>query len=176
MCVRCAGMDDRKNRNVLVSMAAGVSVLNLHNGFPLRASWLPWWIFARPISLSHRDASHFFAVCLDTFPDALYDGVCHYSSFDIFCLPYVGFLRAHRAHRVRRTDYHDRKDGRCERPHDNAHIRKYGSLEESPISAHQGSLQECAEERCFMWCIVRVTADVPREPGVPFLAPTSIGA
>ena len=48
-----------------------------------------------------------------------------------------------------RTDYLGRNDGRCVRAHDNARIRKSGSLGGSPVSAHRGSLQERAEERCF---------------------------
>ena len=53
-------------------------------------------------------------------------------------------------HRMRSTGCHDRNDGRCVRAHDTARIEKYGSLGESPpVSAHQGPLQERAEERCF---------------------------
>jgi hypothetical protein len=66
-------MDDRKNRSIPVLMADGVSILGAHNRPYWRMVWLPLWILARSGSLSHRDASHFFPIFLDTVPDAPYD-------------------------------------------------------------------------------------------------------
>jgi len=48
VCTRTNCMDDRKNRRVLVSMAAGVSILDAHNGPYWRMVWLPLWILALP--------------------------------------------------------------------------------------------------------------------------------
>jgi hypothetical protein len=63
-------MDDRRNRSVLIAMVAEAGIVGDHNGSHCHAVWLHLWIFACPQSLSHRDASPFFAGFLDTPPDA----------------------------------------------------------------------------------------------------------
>jgi hypothetical protein len=66
-------MDDRRNRSVLVSMLAGAGIVGDHNGSHSHIVWSHLPIFACPRSLSHRDASPFFAGFLDSPPDAPYD-------------------------------------------------------------------------------------------------------
>jgi hypothetical protein len=69
-CARGACMDDRRNRSVLVSIVAEAGVVGDHNGSHCHVAWLHLRIFACPRSLSHRDASPFFAGFLDSPPDA----------------------------------------------------------------------------------------------------------
>jgi hypothetical protein len=70
VCARGACKNDRRNRSVPVSMAAAVGIVGAHNGSHGYDVWLHLRIFACPRFLSHRDASPFFAVFLDSPPDA----------------------------------------------------------------------------------------------------------
>lgn len=105
----CTG--DRKSRSVLVCMMRGAALVGAHCGSHCHIAWrLP--IFASSRSLSHPDASPFFAARLDTAPDALCGSVCRLSSSGTAPPPHAPFPHVPTAHRARSTGCHDRSGGR----------------------------------------------------------------
>src|SRR5574341_2286895 len=103
-CAWGARTGDRKSRSVLVCMMRGAALAGAHCGSHCHIAWrLP--IFASSRSLSHPDASPFFAARLDTAPDALCGSVCRLSSSGTAPPPHAAFPHVPTAHRARSTGW-----------------------------------------------------------------------